>query len=136
MITWVIPQVEGVKRSQIGPCVVTLDGANAVETAVAIANEARIATASELGGPASEFAAIEEKREDELRQWIQEGAENGTIDLDYVNGRQVKLYLRIYQEDRLEISVNYWLDRFGSRTEAVETLNQILQTVCATRATP
>jgi len=136
-ITWRMPEIQdGMRRSKVGPCVVTLgSGEDSAKVVKAIAIVA-IATASPmgLGAVTATLRELEGRRlisGDGERQLMSQFEDRGILDIDYWGGTAVKLALWRQEDGSFAISVNSWTDRQDGcdLQAAVDELEQVLQAV-------
>lgn len=132
---WIIPEIEGKKRSEVAPCIITAEEGEKVEdVAIAVIKAAiKEAIPAGLGIIATFFqqSSMEELISQDDILCFQTQIYNG-INIDYWKGRPVKLALKIINPTTIHIDVNYWIDRGsgaprGVPPEAIADLKNVLE---------
>ena len=134
--SWQMPTIAGgIKRSNIGSCIVTPDqGTDLTEIALSIAKAAIVSAEpqglgqiTDLVRQALEQPLFDDDEESYIRQTF---IKRDEVNLDYWSGAPVKLFVEKQDDGTLAISINFWLDRQDNIPNipmAVEELEQVLQ---------
>lgn len=133
---WIIPEIEGKKRSEVAPCIIKAkEGEKVEDVAIAVIKAAiKEATPAGLGIITAFFqqSSMEELiSQDDISCFLTQIHE-GKVSIDYWKGRPVKLALKIINPTTIHINVNYWIDRgsgapWGVPPEAIADLKNVLE---------
>lgn len=136
--SWQIPTIaKGIKRSNIGSCIVTPDqGTDPIEIALSIVKVAIVNTEPKGLGQVTDLVRqiLEQPLfDDDEESYIRQNfLGRDEVDLDYWSGAPVKLFMEKQDDGTLAISINSWLDRQSGPIPdipmAIEELEQVLQT--------